>query len=147
MKMKIGKDVMMTAVGTVGGAVASKVASNFIKDKFPQIPAIIGDLAPVAIGVFLANNKKPLMKGIGYGMIAQGGADLAKNFIPGIGAPIPDVFINGDEDEEDEDNILRISAPADQSVLSEYTVNAPADQSVLSGYASEMEEMREMRGE
>lgn len=144
MKMKIGKDVMMTALGTVGGAVASKIVSNFVKDKFPQIPAVVGDLAPVAVGVFLANNKKPLMKGLGYGMIAAGGADLAKNFIPGLGAPVPDVFINGDDDDADEENILRLSAPADQSVLSEYTINAPADQSVLAGFSEEMREFNEM---
>jgi len=147
MKMKLGKDVLMTAAGTVAGSVGAKIVSNLIKDKFPQIPAIVGDLAPVAVGVFLANNKKPLMRGLGYGMIAAGGADLAKNFIPGIGAPIPDVFVNGSPDDDDDD-VLMLSAPADQSVLSEPEfVNAPADQSVLSGFSSEMEEMREMRGE
>jgi hypothetical protein len=53
-----------------------------------------------------------MLKGIGFGMVAKGGADLASSLIPGIGN-VDEVFL---------------SAPADQSILS-----LPADQSVLSG--------------
>lgn len=99
-------------LGVVAGAVAAGFVSKLVNDKLPNVPGVVKSLIPVGVGVFLAGNKNTIIKGAGFGMVAKGGADLASNLIPGIGA-IDEVFL---------------SAPADQSILS-----LPADQSVLSG--------------
>ena len=102
------------AIGVVAGAIAAGFVSKFVNDKLTTIPAPVRAVIPVGAGIFLAGNKSPILKGIGFGMIAKGGSDLAKALLPGaIGALDQDIFVSG---------------PADLSVLS-----GPADLSVLSG--------------
>ena len=92
----------------------------------PETSPTIKALVPVGAGVFLAMQKNPLIKSAGYGMIGSGGVELANALVPGIGAPeIPDVFMDGPDDFEDD--TLYLNGPADQSILS-----GPADQSILS---------------
>jgi hypothetical protein len=99
-------------LGVVAGAVAAGFVSKLVNDKLPNVPGVVKALIPIGAGVFLTGNKNTMLKGIGFGMVAKGGADLASSLIPGIGN-VDEVFL---------------SAPADQSILS-----LPADQSVLSG--------------
>jgi hypothetical protein len=99
-------------LGVVAGAVAAGFVSKLVNDKMPNTPGYIKALIPIGAGIFLTGNKNTMLKGVGFGMVAKGGAELASTLIPGIG--------NVDE--------IFLSAPADQSILS-----LPADQSVLSG--------------
>jgi hypothetical protein len=102
------------ALGVVAGAVAAGFVTKLVNDKLTMIPAPVRAVIPVGLGIFLAGNKKTIIKGIGFGMIAKGGSDLAKALLPGtIGALDQDIFVSG---------------PADLSVLS-----GPASLDVLSG--------------
>jgi hypothetical protein len=127
---KVSKTFAMDVAGVLIGAVASKFVVKAIAKALPNQSPLIKSLAPVGLGVFFAMQKNQLVKNAGFGMIATGGVELANVIVPGIGAPeIPDVFMDG----PDEDDILMLNGPADQSILS-----GPADQSILSG--STMEE-------
>ena len=99
-------------LGVVAGAVAAGFVSKLVNDKLPNTNNTIKALIPIGAGIFLTGNKNTMLKGVGFGMVAKGGAELASSLIPGIG--------NVDE--------IFLSAPADQSILS-----LPADMSVLSG--------------
>jgi len=100
-------------LGVVAGAVAAGFVTNLVNKSMPNLPGIAKSLIPIGAGIFLAGNKNTIVRGAGYGMVAKGGADLAKTLIPGAVGAVDDVFL---------------SEPADQSILS-----LPADQSVLSG--------------
>lgn len=118
--MKRGKTKLpvQEALGVVAGAIAAGFVSKFVNDKLTTIPAPVRAIIPVGAGIFLAGNKNTIVKGIGFGMIAKGGSDLAKALLPGaIGGLDQDIFVAG---------------PADLSVLS-----GPADLSVLSGSTAE----------
>lgn len=99
-------------LGVVGGAVAAGFVANLVEKNLPNVPGAVKSLIPIGAGIFLAGNKNVILRGVGYGMVAKGGSDLAAAFIPAIGN-VDDIFLG---------------APADQSILS-----LPADQSVLSG--------------
>ena len=99
-------------LGVVAGAVAAGFVSKLVNDKLPNVPGVVKSLIPIGAGIFLTGNKNVMLKGVGFGMVAKGGAELASSLIPGIGN-VDDIFL---------------SAPADQSILS-----LPADMSVLSG--------------
>jgi len=112
-------------LGVVGGAIAAGFVKKTVENQLPNVPDYVKSLIPIGVGVFLAGNKNVILKGVGYGMVAKGGSDLAAAFIPGTVSGVDDIFL---------------SAPADQSILS-----LPADQSVLSGleddYLGEAEEI------
>ena len=99
-------------LGVVGGAVAASYVKSLVAKNFPDLKSTYQALIPIAAGVFLAGNKNTMLRGVGFGMVGKGGADLASAFLPGVGG-VDDIFL---------------SAPADQSILS-----LPADMSVLSG--------------
>ena len=99
-------------LGVVAGAVAAGFVTSLVDKNLPDVNKNIKALIPIGAGIFLTANKNVMLKGVGFGMVAKGGADLAASLIPGIGN-IDEVFL---------------SAPADQSILS-----LPADMSVLSG--------------
>ena len=99
-------------LGVVAGAVAAGFVTKLVNDKLPNTPGYVKALIPIGAGIFLTGNKNVMLKGVGFGMVAKGGAELASTLIPGIGN-IDEIFL---------------SAPADQSILS-----LPADMSVLSG--------------
>jgi hypothetical protein len=112
-------------LGIIAGAVAAgqvkKIITNF---NLPGGP-MIGSAAPIVLGFILSGQKSEIIRGLGFGMIAKGGSDLATEFLPGIGNiddNIEEIFIN----ESNEDFLL--NEPADMSILSE-----PADMSILSG--------------
>ena len=113
-------------LGVVGGAVAAGFVANLVEKNLPNVPSTVKSLIPIGAGIFLAGNKNVILRGVGYGMVAKGGSDLAAAFIPAIGN-VDDIFL---------------SAPADQSILS-----LPADQSVLSGDDDFISEVDEMNGE
>ncbi len=116
----------MDVAGILVGAVASRFVVKALNKAMPETSPTIKALVPVGAGVFLAMQKNPLIKSAGYGMIGSGGVELANALVPGIGAPeIPDVFMDGPDDFEDD--TLYLNGPADQSILS-----GPADQSILS---------------
>ena len=128
MAKKFGKMKLpiQEVLGVVGGAVAAGYVKKIITENLTMVPETIRPIIPIGLGVVLAGNKNTIVRGIGFGMVAKGGSDLAAAFLPGIGrmGNIDDVFM---------------SAPADQSILS-----LPADQSIMSGaddYISEMEDI------
>jgi hypothetical protein len=99
-------------LGVVGGAVAATYVKSLVVKNLPDLKPTIQSLIPIGVGIFLAGNKSPILRGVGFGMVGKGGADLAAAFLPGVGN-VDDIFM---------------SSPADQSILS-----LPADMSVLSG--------------
>lgn len=111
-------------LGIIAGSVAAGFANKAVNQFLPTAPAPIKNLIPVGLGIFLAMQKNPLVKGAGFGMIAKGSADLVSGF--GLGQA-DDIFLGEDDIFMSEYDALE--APADQSILS-----APADQSILSEF-------------
>lgn len=131
----------MDVAGVLIGAIAAKFVIKAIDKAMPNQTPLIKSLVPVGVGVFFAMQKNQLVKNAGFGMIGSGGVELANVIVPGIGAPsVPDVFMDG----PDEDDVLMLNGPADQSILSgpadQSILSGPADQSILSGSPMGMEE-------
>ena len=114
---KVNKSTITEAAGIVGGAIAERFVSSFAAKSLPSLPAPVTAAAPLILGLLLSGQKSGMVKNIGLGLIAAGGASLAAAFIPGITGADDSIF-QGDV----------LSLPADQSILS-----LPADQSILSG--------------
>jgi len=72
------------AIGLVAGAVAAKVVANKVIPA--SLPSIARKAAPVVLGIVLMGMKGEFIKNIGAGMVASAGADLAAEYVPGIGA-------------------------------------------------------------
>jgi hypothetical protein len=100
-------------LGVVAGSVAAGFVAKIVNDKLPNLSDAFKALIPIGAGVILAGNKNAIIKGAGFGMVAKGGADLARTLLPNTIGGVDDIFL---------------SSPADQSILS-----SPADQSILSG--------------
>ena len=133
--MKKNKALLTSVAGILAGAIASKFANKAINKFLPNANPTVRAIIPVGLGVVLAMQKNEMVKNAGFGMIGAGGVDLATAIVPNIGAPeIPDVFMDGPGDDDDE--VLFLNGPADQSILS-----GPADQSILSGVPSMEEQM------
>lgn len=120
-------------LGIIAGSVAAGFATKAVNQFLPTAPAPVKNLIPVGLGILLAMQKNPLVKGAGFGMIAKGSASIVEAF--GIGQPNVDELFLSEMD--------MMSAPMDQSILS-----APADQSILSAMDEEsisgMEELSMM---
>ena len=86
------KGALTTAVPVVGGAIAAKLAKN-VSGKFVANPKIRAAL-PLILGMFLSTQSNAMMKHVGYGMIAVGGADLAGEFVPTLKG-IEDMDLSG----------------------------------------------------
>lgn len=132
----------MDVAGILVGAIATRFVVKAIDSALPNLNSTVKGIIPVGAGIFLAMQKNPLIKNAGFGMIGTGGVSLANSIIPGIGAPqVPDVFMDG----PDEDEILFLNGPADQSILSgpadQSILSGPADQSILSGPMTMEEQM------
>lgn len=82
--------------GLVGGAVAARKVGALI----PIQNETVKKAVPVVLGLVLSAQRDELVKGLGDGMIAQGGADLLSGFIPGI-AGIDEPVLMGNADFED----------------------------------------------
>lgn len=108
-------------LGIIAGSVAAGVAAKAVNQFLPTAPAPVKNLIPLGLGVFLAMQKNPLVKGAGFGMIAKGSSDIVAAF--GIGN-VDELFLSEADD--------FLSSPADQSILS-----LPADQSILSAMDEE----------
>ena len=126
-KMKLGKLPTNEILGIIIGGVAANFVAQFLNKPDtapaawdPKLKAAI----PLVAGVVIAMQKNPIVKGVGFGMIAKGAADSATAFI-GAYDPSMDNYL-GAYDEE------YMGTPADQSILS-----LPADQSILSGVDEE----------
>jgi hypothetical protein len=133
-KMMKGKLPTNEILGIIAGSVAAGFAAKAVNQFLPTAPAPVKNLIPVGLGVFLAMQKNPLVKGAGFGMIAKGSASIVEAF--GLGQPnVDELFLSEADD--------FLSAPADQSILS-----APMDQSILSAMDEEgingMEELSMM---
>jgi hypothetical protein len=116
-KMTKGKLPTNEILGIIAGSVAAGFATKAVNQFLPTAPAPIKNLIPVGLGIFLAMQKNPLVKGAGFGMIAKGSASIVEAF--GIGEPnVDELFLS---------EVDMLSSPMDQSILS-----APADQSILS---------------
>jgi hypothetical protein len=131
---------VQTILGAIVGGVGAKILTNALPIENNLVKALI----PLGGGFFLANQKNPMLKGVGIGMAVTGGTALVSALIPGIGqsmdlntieAPeVPEtVFI-----EEPEDGL---SDPANQSILSD-----PANQSILSAAEVDQSILSEMPG-
>ena len=120
-------------LGIIAGSVAAGFASKAVNQFLPTAPAPVKNLIPVGLGILLAMQKNPLVKGAGFGMIAKGSASIVEAF--GIGQPNVDELFLSEMD--------MMSSPMDQSILS-----SPADQSILSAMDEEgilgMEELSMM---
>jgi hypothetical protein len=132
-KMMKGKLPTNEILGIIAGSVAAGFATKAVNQFLPTAPAPVKNLIPVGLGILLAMQKNPLVKGAGFGMIAKGSASIVEAF--GIGQPNVDELFLSEMD--------MMSAPMDQSILS-----APADQSILSAMDEEsisgMEELSMM---
>lgn len=122
-KMMKGKLPTNEILGIIAGSVAAGFAAKAVNQFLPTAPAPVKNLIPVGLGIVLAMQKNPLVKGAGFGMIAKGSASIVEAF--GLGQPnVDDLFLSEADD--------FLSAPADQSILS-----LPADQSILSAMDEE----------
>ena len=122
-KMMKGKLPTNEILGIIAGSVAAGFAAKAVNQFLPTAPAPVKNLIPVGLGIFLAMQKNPLVKGAGFGMIAKGSASIVEAF--GLGQPnVDELFLSEVDD--------FMSAPADQSILS-----APMDQSILSAMDDE----------
>ena len=121
-KMK-GKLPTNEILGIIAGSVAAGFAAKAVNQFLPTAPAPVKNLIPVGLGVFLAMQKNPLVKGAGFGMIAKGSASIVEAF--GLGQPnVDELFLSEADD--------FLSSPADQTILS-----APMDQAILSAMDDE----------
>ena len=120
-------------LGIIAGSVAAGFATKAVNQFLPTAPAPVKNLIPVGLGILLAMQKNPWVKGAGFGMIAKGSASIVEAF--GIGQPNVDELFLSEMD--------MMSSPMDQSILS-----SPADQSILSAMDEEgilgMEELSMM---
>lgn len=132
-KMIKGKLPTNEILGIIAGSVAAGFATKAVNQFLPTAPAPVKNLIPVGLGILLAMQKNPLVKGAGFGMIAKGSASIVEAF--GIGQPNVDELFLSEMD--------MMSSPMDQSILS-----SPADQSILSAMDEEgilgMEELSMM---
>lgn len=79
-------DEIMLAVGSlVGGVASNMVGNNFLQGRDPKLVNMVN----IGAGLFIANKaKSSLMRGIGLGMMVNGGTSFLKStgIIRGIGA-------------------------------------------------------------
>lgn len=121
-KMKLGKIPTNEILGIVIGGVAANFLYNYLnkegtptKTWDPKLKAAI----PLVAGIVISMQKNPIVKGVGFGMVANGASQAASAFVSAYDGASDDFLGAYDED--------FLSAPADQSILS-----LPADQSILS---------------
>ena len=92
----IPKINIQKTAGLVGGAVAARKVGAVVPVQNETVKKAI----PVVLGLVLSGQRGELIKGLGDGMIAQGGADLLGSFVPGISGISEDVLM-GSTDFED----------------------------------------------
>lgn len=124
-KMKLGKIPTNEILGIVIGGVAANFLFQYLnKEGSPtkEWDSKIKAALPLVAGVVIAMQKNPIVKGVGFGMIAKGASEGVTAFIGAYDGSSDDLL--GAAYDED-----YMSLPADQSILS-----LPADQSILSAY-------------
>jgi hypothetical protein len=91
-KMTKGKLPTNEILGIIAGSVAAGFAAKAVNQFLPTAPAPVKNLIPVGLGVFLAMQRNPLVKGAGFGMIAKGSASIVEAF--GLGQPnVDELFL------------------------------------------------------
>lgn len=88
-------NVVMDVVGLTAGAIAARQVDKLL----PNLNPTIRNAAKIAVGVLLPNFvKTPVVKSIGNGMVAAGGAGLAGTLLPALGATDEVLVLSGVED-------------------------------------------------
>lgn len=88
----VGGQMVMDIAGLTIGAVLARQVGKLV----PTLDSKIQAIGKIALGVALPNFiKTPIVKGIGNGMIAIGGAELIGGFVPGLGAADDVVLLSG----------------------------------------------------
>jgi hypothetical protein len=88
----VGGQMVMDIAGLTIGALLAKQVGKLL----PSLDSKIQAVGKIALGVLLPNlNKTPIVKGIGNGMIAVGGAELIGGFVPSLGAADDVVLLSG----------------------------------------------------
>ena len=81
MKKKFSKP-LNTAVGAGAGLIAANMLNNV---SFVASNPLIGNIAKIGLGVYLASSQKGMLGSAGLGIAASGVYSAAKTAIPGIG--------------------------------------------------------------
>lgn len=88
----VGGQMVMDIAGLTIGAVLAKQVGKLV----PTLNSRIQAVGKIALGVALPNFiKTPIVKGIGNGMIAVGGAELLGGFLPSLGQADDVVLLSG----------------------------------------------------
>ena len=117
-------------LGIIAGSVAAGFATKAVNQFLPTAPAPVKNLIPVGLGILLAMQKNPLVKGAGFGMIAKGSASIVEAF--GIGQPNVDELFLSEMD--------MMSSPMDQSILSamdEESINGMEELAMMNAFDEE----------
>jgi len=129
-KMMKGKLPTNEILGIIAGSVAAGFATKAVNQFLPTAPAPVKNLIPVGLGILLAMQKNPLVKGAGFGMIAKGSASIVEAF--GIGQPNVDELFLSEMD--------MMSSPMDQSILSamdEESINGMEELAMMNAFDEE----------
>jgi hypothetical protein len=77
---------------SIGGNIAGAIASKILVSKLPIQNNLIKSVSPIALGIFLSNNKNAFIRNAGLGMIAVGGSEVVKTIVPGLSGASGDVL-------------------------------------------------------
>jgi len=87
-----GGGLIMDVLGITAGAIVARKVDSFL----PNLNPTIRNAAKVAVGVALPKFvKNPMIKAVGDGMIAVGGAGLVGGLVPALGATDEVLVISG----------------------------------------------------
>jgi len=80
------KNLMAVGAGTAG-AIAAKAVANKLVPMLPMVGtnAIAKRAVPIALGIFLMDNKNAMLADLGFGMAVSAAGDLVQEKIPAIG--------------------------------------------------------------
>jgi len=81
------KNVMAVGAGTAGAIAAKAVANKLV----PMLPVIGSNeyakrAVPIALGIFLMDNKNSMIADLGFGMAVSAAGDFVQEKVPAIGA-------------------------------------------------------------
>lgn len=108
--------------GLVVGSLVSRIVGTQVGNILPtSIPRQVADAAPIALGIYLSNNKNDMAKFAGYGMVAAAGSRLLGEAIPAIG-----------KTGQYRITTSRMNRPANQAIM-----NRPANQSIMNRPANQ----------
>jgi hypothetical protein len=104
-------NVVMEVVGLTAGAIAARQVDKLL----PNLNPTIRNAAKIAVGVVLPTFvKSPVVKSIGNGMVAAGGAGLAGTLLPALGAADEVLILSGLEDMNEVNGVDEIGADVNE---------------------------------